>query len=304
MEVLRIAENISNGSIQHSFEIPTGFSQDSFGLVVTDLSDLSTTSESLTLSSGDPVVVSLSAKYDGSYRIQLYSDEDNSELYDETVFITRPYVNPNTLGETASEISEATKNEEIARAIIDSVIPQGFYYKKETYETTGLGADYLPLWVNAKKILSVYENNVNVFDLSSETNKNIYEITKDKTAVIQTYNDLINRDQSAPNILPAASSDLLDMQFSYGGFPRGYDYRLVLEVGHTAVPSDIVRATKLLIEDISCGKLDYSKRYISEYNTDQFRLKFNQRVFEGTGNLIVDKILSKYAQSIIKLGVL
>ena len=304
MELLRIAENTVNGNIPHTFDVPSGFSEDTFGLVVTDLSDLSVTSDSVVLSSGDEVTVNLSAKYDGSYRIQLYSDEDNYEVYDETIFIVRPYINPNTLGQTASEIDAATKNEEIARAIIDSVIQQGFYYKKQTYETVGLGADYLPLWVNAKKVLNVYENNVLVFDSELEENKVVYEISKDKTAIIQKYDEILNRDQSAPNILPAGSSDLLDLQFGYRGFPKEYDYRLVLEVGHTAVPSDIARATKLLIEDISCGKLDYSKRYISEYNTDQFKLKFNDRVFEGTGNLIVDKILSKYAQSIIKLGVL
>jgi hypothetical protein len=70
------------------------------------------------------------------------------------------------------------------------------------------------------------------------------------------------------------------------------------------VPSDIVRAATLLIDDIKCGRNDYYQRYISAYNTDQFRLQFDKRVFEGTGNIVVDKILSKYAKSITRLGVL
>jgi len=60
----------------------------------------------------------------------------------------------------------------------------------------------------------------------------------------------------------------------------------------------------LLVEDIKCNNLDYAGRYIKDYNTDQFKIKFDDRVFEGTGNMIVDKILSKYAKSIRIIGVL
>ena len=86
--------------------------------------------------------------------------------------------------------------------------------------------------------------------------------------------------------------------------PRTFDYKLILEVGHPNIPSDIVRAAELLTDDIACGKLEYYERYISSYNTDQFKLSFDKMVFEGTGNIIVDKILSKYAKSITTLGVL
>jgi len=74
--------------------------------------------------------------------------------------------------------------------------------------------------------------------------------------------------------------------------------------GYKKLPSEIVRATELLIEDIACGRLDYYKRYIVDYNTDQFKIKFDPGVFEGTGNILVDKILSKYLKPIITLGVL
>jgi hypothetical protein len=304
MDLLRIAENIVTDKIVYNFDIPGEYTDETFGLVVTDLSDLSTTTEHISGSSGDSVIVNFSAKYDNSYRVQLYSDIDNAEIYDETINIVRPYINPNDFGQTASEISSSIANEELARAIIDSVIPQGFYYKKETYETVGLGADYLPLWVDAKKILKVYENNILVFDSELDVNTNVYEITKDKTAIIQEYSGPINRTESAPILVPSSQSDLLDIKFGYRGFPKSFDYRLVLETGHTSVPSDIARATKVLMEDLSCGKLEYPKRYVSAYNTDQYKVQFDKRVFEGTGNLIVDKILSKYAKSITRLGVL
>jgi hypothetical protein len=55
---------------------------------------------------------------------------------------------------------------------------------------------------------------------------------------------------------------------------------------------------------LKCGKLDYYKRYISAYNTDQFRIQFDKSMMDGTGNFIVDKILEKYETTITKPGIL
>jgi hypothetical protein len=303
MELLRVQPY---SSVDAEFVVPDSFTENTeFNARITDMADLSVIETTYSGEAGDTLTFSFSGLYDNSYRVELWHEGEGIEnLLDETYSVVRPYVNPSTLGETASEVETATKNEEIARAIIDSVIPQGFYYKKQTYETVGLGADYLPLWVDAKKILKLYENNILVFDASEETNRTVYQISKDKTAIIEKYDDIINRDQSAPNVIPSSQSDLLDLQFAYRGFPREFDYRLVLEVGYPTVPSDIARATKLLIEDLACGKLEYQKRYVSAYSTDQYKVQFDKQVFEGTGNLIVDKILSKYVKSITRLGVL
>jgi hypothetical protein len=78
----------------------------------------------------------------------------------------------------------------------------------------------------------------------------------------------------------------------------------LLEVGYPVVPIDIQDATRLLIDDIKCGKLDYYKRYVKNYSTDQFKIEYDKRMMEGTGNIIVDKILSKYVNSITRPGVL
>jgi hypothetical protein len=293
MEILRV---YPYSDISLDYKIPAGYSSETeFSYTLTDLSDLSVTNGTFSGFSNQTLSVTVSGRYDSSYRLEV-SDGD-SVIHDDTYDIVRPYVDPATAGETASEISEYRKNEEIARAIIDSVVWGGFYYKKKTLETVGLGADYLPLWGDVKKLIAVYENNV-LMDIAN------YEITKDKTAIVERYSGELNRNEQASNILPTASSDQLDVIFTFRGFPRSYDYRLVIESGYTAIPSDIVRATQLLIEDISCGKLDYYKRYIADYNTDQFKIKFDGRVFEGTGNILVDKILSKYTKSITRPGVL
>lgn len=297
MQILRLAPH---DDLTLNFVVPDWYTEETnFYIRVTDLSDLSETVTDHTGEAGDSFSYTISAKYDNDYRVEF--DAVNGvdvPLYDDTTELVRPYVVPSALGTTASEIAEYTKYEEIARAVIDSVIPDGFYYKKKTLEVVGLGADYIPLWWDAKRILSVYENNELVTDRT-------YEITRDKTAITEVATDRVNRNEQSPLVLPAAGSDLVDANLPpLRGFPNGYDYKFVLEVGYPTVPSDIVRAATLLIDDIKCGRNDYYQRYISAYNTDQFRLQFDSRVFEGTGNIIVDKILSKYAKSITRLGVL
>jgi hypothetical protein len=264
---------------------------------ILDMADSSITSETVTSNSASNVTISLPSKYDNTYTISI---DDEEYIVD----VVRPYVDPNTKGETATEIEKYARNEELARAIIDSVVDDGFYYKKKVYSTVGLGADILPIWDSIKKLLKLYENNVLVFDSSDPDIYTVkYELDKNKIGIQETIVDTFNRSESAPNILPAAATDMLDLNYFFRGFPRGYDYFVVGEFGYAKIPSEIVRATELLIDDIECGKLDYYKRYIADYSTDQFKIKFDAGVFDGTGNILVDKILSKYQKPIKSLGV-
>ena len=298
MEILRVSPY---AEVPVNFVIPAGVTDADITVTITDMADLSVSTSTFTeSSSGELLEISLPGKYDSSYRVEIIKDlgtSDEQILQDETYEIVRPYVDPSTKATTASDIAAYGLNEEIARAIIDSIIPEGFYYKKKVLHFTGTGADYLPIWDDVKKVLAVYENNKLVEDRQ-------YEVSSDKTAIIEKSYDNINRAESSPLVLPAASSDSLDPQFIYRGFGKTWDYLITVEYGYTTVPSDIIRATEMLVHDLECGKLDYYKRFISSYNTDQYRIQFDKGLFEGTGNIIVDKILSKYAKSITKLGVL
>lgn len=292
MEILRV----SPYSYTASVDVTDASTE--YEYTLKDMADNSVTTGTVTSDLTSQVTVSIPSKYDNQYLLEVDGEETLIE-------VVRPYVNANDMAETASEIAEYKKNEELARAIIDSVISQGFYYRKRVIETTGNGSDYVPLWLNVKKLLKVYENNVLVYDAEDpDSYDRSFQITKDKTAITQATSDLVNRSESAPLVLPAAGSDWLDMKYTFRGFPKTFDYQFVVEEGYRNVPSDIVRATEMLVDDISCGRLDYFKQYVTDYNTDQFKIKFDTRSFEGTGNILVDKILSKYAKNIRTLGVL
>jgi hypothetical protein len=281
-----------------SVDLTVGLPSTEYDYTVVDMADFSIIEGSVTSGTDSKVTISISSKYDTQYQITIDGDEHYID-------VVRPYINPNDHGNTASEIAAYASNEELARAIIDSVCDVEFYYKKKVLQTTGQSTDYLPIWVDAKKVLKVYENNVLIYDADDiENSVSLFEITQDATAITMTFNDKVNRDESARILLPASPTDFIGLDYSARVFPKGWDYTVVLEAGYNKVPLDIVRATELLVHDIECGKLDYYKRYIGAYNTDQFRIQFDKTVFEGTGNLIVDKILDKYRKPIKFVGAL
>lgn len=292
MEILRVPHTVPQT------EVTVSLANTEYEYKIIDLADNSVRTDSGFSDANSKLTIDFPTRYDSAYQVVV----DNQEIdFD----IVRPYVDPNTAGSTASEIAAYAKNEEIARAIIDSIITEGFYYRKKSLLRVGVGSDYLPLWDDAKKLLKLYENNVLIFDAENPDSYNPkYKISQDKTAITMDYAGEINLEEQKPNVLPQAESDLLDMTYGYHGFPQGFDYTAILEVGYQQVPSDIVRATELLIDDISCGRMEYFMRHVTEYNTDQFKMKFASEAFEGTGNIIVDKILSKYYKSIRYMGVL
>jgi hypothetical protein len=289
-------------------------------------------SNTLTSNSNSQITYTLTGdfvKYDNDYNVTIYEsvDEEPGNLVVEDILtVVRPYVNPNTLGTTATEIANASYNERIARAIIDSVVGTRFTFEKKILETVGQGTDYMPLWNSAYKINQVYENGKLVFDIS----ENIpaldgynYLISKDTTAIVKVATDSLssdsfNRAERKPLKYRDAGSDSFYAYAPYEnfdnlwtntknpsvGFPEGYDYIFVYEAGYKVIPNDIREATLMLIDDIACGKMDHYKAYVSDYKTDQFSLKYNSSKFSGTGNILVDTILDKYITDLRTPGIL
>ena len=305
MEILRVPPY---ETIAVNFVVPSGYNNVDIYARVTDMADLSVKDlDFLDSSTGDDLEISLPGRYDNNYRVELFKIVSGTEvlIYEEFYELIRPYVDPNTLGTTASEISEYTTLELVARSMIDTFCPEGFYNKKITVIGTGNGSDYFPLWEKVYRVFKVYENNELVYDRSTpELNKYDYVITADKTAIQKISAGELNRYESAAPNLPIGRGDLGYYGYEGVGFPSGYDYAFLVDYGYITIPADIEYATKLLIEDLKCGKLDYYKRYITAYNTDQFRIQFDKVMLSGTGNFLVDKILEKYVKTIVKPGII
>lgn len=304
MEILRIAENSSSDGIEVSITIPGSHEESECQIMITDLGDSSILSVAEDLAGGSEYTFYLSKKYDNSYKVEVVLD--SSVIFEEYYTVVRPYVNPHSAGTTASEIAEYLKHEELARAIIDTHITDGFYNKKKAIQAVGQGGDYFSLWEPVHQILRVYENNVLVYDIDTpEENVLTYSVTADGSAIQRSETELFNRLEHGAQQYPASYGDLGYVGSSRSvDFPRGYDYVFIVDTGYKVLPSDVVRAASLLIDDIKCGKLDYYAKYVTSYNTDQYKVQFDKRMLEGTGNALVDKILDKYLKNITRPGLL
>jgi hypothetical protein len=275
---------------------------------VEDLVDHSIETSTITSDENGKVLYTLPAgkvQFDRQFLIRFYDSEQEHIIYESNLDVIRPYANPNDLGVTASEIAEYKKWELIARAIIDSYTQIGFYNHKSILQVQGNGLDYMPVWRDANRVLKVYENNVLIYDIDTPSeNAFDYKVTLDNSAIVKVFTGETNLISTASPQLPISRGDYLYDNRNYGTFTSGSDYLFVLDEGFRAIPPDVEKAAIMLLEDLKCGRLDYYQKYVTNYNTDQYRIQFDKKMLEGTGNLIVDKILDKYMKSITKVGVL
>ena len=281
-------------------------------------------SEVVTSDSSGDVVYELPSefeKYDETYSLHIYNldldDEPDQTVVIDNLYVYRPYLNPLSLADIDCDQEEYIDLERSARQIIDTLVG-GFYYTSGEAEASGLGADFLPLFKRTNRINQVYENNVKVYDrLDPISGQNTYILSPDKTALTIQIEGSYNRQQSKQVSLPVGASDsfmlygddydqVLSLTEIKGPslFPKDWNYTIYGEFGWPVVPQDIKDATRLLINDIKCGKLDYISRYVTEYQTDQFKVKYSDLSLKGSGNLLVDKILQSYAIPIYRLGVI
>jgi hypothetical protein len=283
-----------------------------YAVSIEDLVDYSFEDTTLTSDSNGVVTYSIPAsklQFDRELLITFYDTAKENVIYESNLDIVRPYVNPVDLATsgTASEIAEYKKWEIIARSLIDTYTNTNFYNRKTVLHVIGNGLDYMPVWLDIARVLKGYENNVLIFDAEAEDPlTNIYnlKLSPDKTAIIKMPVEEENLIETTLPNLPISRGDLWEDGRRQGLFQNGYDFTFVIEEGPRNIPSDIQYATEMLIDDLKCGKLDYYQRYVTSYNTDQFRIQFDKSILNGTGNVIVDKILDKYVKSITRVGVL
>jgi hypothetical protein len=128
MEILRVPPY---DDIVVNFVVPSGYEDADIYARVTDMADLSVQFlDFIVWSTGDNINIQLPGRYDNNYRVEIFTIGEGEELIHEEYYeLIRPYVDPNTLGTTASEIAEYTTLELVARSIIDTFVAEGFYNK-------------------------------------------------------------------------------------------------------------------------------------------------------------------------------
>jgi hypothetical protein len=290
MEILRI-----NGSIpvaSFSDLVPNGRYTVDYSDLLTDEVFSATASAN---ASGDIsfVLNSKYISYDGNLEATVY-DRYDDEVIVTNIDVVRPYCDiyslATDLGKTVPQVKEM---ERIARYIVDSEVFGGFKFVRKEKEVVGMGSDYLVIDEKIHKLHKLYENLELVYDASAQVNDQEFEISKDKTSIVLTQTET-NR----VNYNRVWRDRYLDVDFA-----DGFEYLIDADFGWKVIPQDIQEATRLLCSDISSDNMKYLNKYIESFDNDDFKIKFAKNFNASTGNLVVDRILTKYKNS-IRIGVL
>lgn len=231
--------------------------------------------------------------YDAALDASVY-DYMEEVVVTTNIDVVRPYTDIYSLSTDLSKTTAQVKEmERIARYIIDSEVSQGFGYTRKEKEIVGNGSDYLVVNEKINKLYKVYENGTLLFDSESENNETTFAISKDKTSIVPVF------EQDNKTEYPQVWRD----RYLSRAFADGYDYVIDADFGYKVVPQDIQEATNLLCADLSSDNMRYLNKYIESFDNDDFKIKFAKNFNASTGNLVVDRILTKYKNS-IRVGVL
>jgi hypothetical protein len=241
---------------------------------------------------GDKASVLLPAVFN-QYDIDGYAIVYNvsEDVIYETGFSTvRPYTDIPAIATSLSITeAEAIYFERIARYLIDSKTG-GFKFVYKSKEVLGLGSDMLLIDERINKLFKLYENEELVFELGSPDNEFEYFLNKSKTAILRETEE---NDENRIHYKKVWKD-----RYAGTEFREDFDYIVEGEFGYYTIPYEIKEATDLLIQDLSCGNNRYLNKYIQSINTDGYDIRYFDESLFGTGNLIVDNILTKYGRNI------
>lgn len=233
------------------------------------------------------------ANYDAELEGTVY-DFSDEVVVSTNIDVVRPYCDITQLASDLNKTyAEAKEIERLARYIIDAEVTRPFKFMRKEKEFIGTGSDYLVMDEKIYKLYKLYENRELIFDSASETNDQEFEISKDKTSIVPS--DIPQNKTEYPKV----------WRDRYLGreFADGYDYLVDAEFGYKVIPQDIQEAVQMLSADVSSDVMKYSNNYIESFDNQDFKIKFSKNYAIGTGNLSVDRILTKYKNE-IRVGVL
>lgn len=285
METLRLPETTS---VEVSYSVPSAST-----LYILSYEDLNTGNKySTTATSNGSKIVTFTLDnryltYTGALDATVMTSA-SAMVISEGIDVVKPYCDITSvktkLGITTAQTIQCEK---IARKIIESEAGNFGLVRKQK-EVYGMGMDYLPLDEPIQKIYYIYENGELIYDYEDE-NLQEYKISIDKTSIVTSVSPVNKMEYQR-----VWRDRFLDTDFS-----NGFDYVVDGDFGYRIVPEDIQEACELLVQDIASNNLRYVNRYITEFDNNEFKIKFSDGFQSGTGNMIADKILSRYKNRII-----
>lgn len=285
MEILRLPETTS---IEVSFNVSEASA--TYIISYQDLNTYDRFSASAVSDSSKIVTFTLDSRYltyTGTLDVDVMTSASSIVMAD-GIDIVKPYCDISSLANKLGITTAQTiQSEKVARKIIESEAGRFGFVRKQK-ELYGMGMDYLPIDEPIQNLYYLYENGELIYDYEDSTLQD-YKISVDRTSIVTAANPVNKMEYQR-----VWRDRFLDTDFT-----SGFDYLVDADFGYRTIPEDIQEACELLIQDIASNNLRYVNRYITEFDNNEFKVKFSDGFQSGTGNLIADKILSRYKNRII-----
>ena len=223
----------------------------------------------------------------------------NTDFLD--VSLVRPYVTADELAEElgltivtgtpadTSEIKRSTleRYERQARMFINSKIDDKIRLRYKTVTVVGEDTDVLYLGERIESFDKITKDDEVVYDSAEDINLLYYtlEISKSKLQ-LKPHLPQYNIDEGK------AVSAIYDP----GYFERGSIYSVRGEYGWNNVPEELREATIILVDDMRCNDFSYRNKGLKSVKNDSFDLQYSDAIFAGTGNILVDSLISDFKQ--------
>lgn len=237
-----------------------------------------------------------STAYDRNIKIE-YVTTATDGAYGEVQYasLMRPYATPARIRQLAdidSSVTDETltKLEKKARLFINGYLGMNFYKEKRSIVAYGNNTDILNLPDFAVRVDEIYEDDLKIYQYDSSTYELEYpiEITDSKNRI-----KIVNSPEKNTEIMEFPKFSV----FYYEGvFKKDYSYRLEGIFGWEYIPADVEMATALIVEDYLCNDFNVRNKNIGQLSNDSYEIKYGGDFATGTGNLLVDNLLSYYRQ--------
>lgn len=202
-----------------------------------------------------------------------------SQSYSRTlpISVVTPYLDLWEIHEVFNEASisdaEAWKLERAVRNVINAHCGQSFGYAHKAVSILG----------DRGIALSLPERLVSL----DEELQDIYVITGDgwflkKKPLVHDW----EYETSSPIVAP--------LQSSPGEYMNDAEYLVSGYWGYESVPTEVVEAAKLLVEDYACADQSYRDKFVTSVSSADWRMQFHDGAFYDTGNSRANLLLSPY----------
>lgn len=229
---------------------------------------------------------------------------------EKTVDVVTPYLEVHEIKDIIAGVTEdkARKVESAVRHIINAHCGQSFGYRKDhvvVVEAHGEGALRLPQRLVELKGLSTLTAVLNPLSaivvsdgwyLKKGWSEEVSVIESDSTywGGSDVENDVL---AGEPGYEKTGHGHIIYAPTS-GPKPTpwkdDYPFTITGDWGYKQVPLPVKEAASLLVSDYSCNEVAYRDKYLESITAADWRLQFNSRSWEYTGNVRADQLLSEF----------